>query len=72
MKKIPKDEISNIVLIYDCFNEELHIVSFIYNNKKIYVPINMGIKDSMLDFIQDMNYTKTKNWWYYLVLFFTF
>ena len=71
-KKIHKDEISNIVLILDCFKEELHIVSFTYNNKKIYVPINRENKDSILDFIQGIDYTESRNWWYYLILFFTF
>ena len=29
-------------------------------------------KDSILDFIQGIDYTESRNWWYYLILFFTF
>lgn len=68
-KCIQKENVSNIILILDVFSEELHLISFIYEDKKYYVSINKDNELDILKFIDGKDFTKHKNWWHYLILF---
>ena len=72
MKKcIQKENTSKIVLTLDVFTEELHIISFVYEDKKYYVSINQDNEEDILKFVSGKDFTKKKNWWYYLIAFFS-
>lgn len=70
-KCIQKENASKISLILDVFSEELYLISFVYDNKKYYVSINKGNEEKMLQFISGKKFVQKKNWWYYLIVFFS-
>ena len=70
-KCIQKENVSKIILTLDVFSEELYLISFVYENKKYYVSINKGNEEKMLQFISGKKFVQKKNWWYYLIVFFS-
>ena len=68
-KCIQKENVSKVLLILDAFSEELYLISFVYEDKKYYVSINKDNESQMLEFFDGKDFTKHKNWWYYLISF---
>ena len=70
-KCIQKENVSKINLILDVFSQDLYLISFVYENKKHYVSINKDNKETVLRFISGKKFVQKKNWWYYLIVFFS-
>ena len=70
-KCIQKENVSKIILTLDVFSEELYLISFMYEDKKYYVSINKDNEMDILNFIDGKDFTKHKNWWYYLIMLFS-
>ena len=68
-KYIHKESVSKVTLILDVFSEELYLMSFVYEDKKHYVSINKDNEADILEFIDGKDFTKRKNWWYYIIEF---
>lgn len=67
VETIDKINVEKVVLIYDLFQEDLHMISFRCNSKKYYFRIDPTNKEVMLSLIEGKNYRKKKNHWYYLI-----
>ena len=70
-KCIQKENVSKINLILDVFSQDLYLISFVYENKKHYVSINKDNEETVLQFISGKKFVQKKNWWYYLIVFFS-
>ena len=58
VETIDKINVEKVVLIYDLFQEDLHMISFRCNSKKYYFRIDPTNKEVMLSLIEGKNYRK--------------
>lgn len=68
---IHRDDIFGITLVLDVFTEAPYLVSFVSEGKKYYVAVNHENENDILRFIEGKGFAQKKNWWYYLIMFFS-
>ena len=68
---IHRDDVFEITLVLDVFTEAPYLVSFVSEGKKYYVAVNHENENDILGFIEGKGFAQKKNWWYYLIMFFS-
>lgn len=64
---IEKEQIEDLVIIYDLLSEDEEAIRFSHRGKRYFIRLEKFENDAFREFIKDLPYSKKRNLWYYLL-----